>query len=116
MKLGKTFLCVFLMSLYLFFPGNGLAFVNHMFHDRGLPEIECTCDSETERHAGHPLSDHNDQSSIPDTDCPCANHLPIHRPTLVHSVIFSRLSFLEKVNFVPELYYPIIVPPQNHTV
>jgi len=113
MKIYKTFICILLTSLYLFFPGNGLAFVNHIFHDRGLPEIECTCDSQTERHADYPQSDHGDQSIISDTDCPCANHLPRNASAFEHSVSIGSTSFSEKVRFVPEVYYPIIVPPQN---
>lgn len=116
MKLCKTFLCILLTSLYLFFPGNGLAFVNHIFHDKGLPEIECTCDSQTERHADHPQSDHDDRSSNSDTDCPCANHMPKNTNALEYIVSIGNMSFFEKVRSVPEVYYPIIVPPQNLTV
>lgn len=116
MKLGKTFLCIILTSLYLFFPGNGLAFVNHLFHDKGLPEIECTCDSETEQHAGHPLDDHDDRPGIPDTHCSCANHMPKNTSALEYKAVICNVSFFEKVRSVPELYYPILVPPQNLTV
>jgi hypothetical protein len=116
MKPAKTILCIFLTALYLFFPGSGLAFVNHILHDRGLPEIECTCDSQTQQHANYPLSDHGDHSSISDTDCPCANHIPINRSALEHDVFPVCVSFFEKTHFVPEVYYPIIVPPHILTV
>jgi hypothetical protein len=116
MKSGKSFLCIFLLAIYILFPGDGLAFVNHVFHEKGLPEIDCPCCSENERQSGHPLDEKDDSSNVLDLDCPCLSYLPINSNAFEHCLLTATMQLSEKVHCIPEVYYPIIVPPQNLTV
>ena len=116
MKSGKSFLCIFLLSIYILFPGDGLAFVNHVFHEKGLPEIDCPCCSENERQSGHPLDENDDSSNVLDLDCPCLSYLPVNSNAFEHCLLTATMQLSEKVHCIPEVYYPIIVPPQNLTV
>lgn len=115
MKSGKTFLCIFLTAIYFFFPGNALAFVNHIFHDKGLPEIDCLCCSETEQHAEHPLNDRGDDAGTQNLDCTCSSHIPLNRTPLEHNQTVTSIPLCEPLFSFPEMYYPIFVPPQNLT-
>jgi hypothetical protein len=111
MKSGRTFICIVLAAFYLFFPGNGLAFVNHIFHDRGLPEIDCPCCGQTEQHA-HPLTGTDDDSDAPNMACACISHIPLKRYALESDRSVVRIPLCEPPYFLTEMYYPIFIPPK----
>lgn len=113
MKSGNTFLSIFVMALYLFFPGNGLVFANHHFHDRGLPEIDCPCCGETAQHAGHPGDGGVDDGCVHASDCACSSHIPLSRTPLEYDRIAVRVPFREPLFSITEVYYPIFVPPRT---
>ena len=113
MNSGRTYFSFVLIAFYLFFPGNGLGYVNHLFHDNGLPEIECLCCSETKEHTEQPSGGHGDDSGMQDSGCACASHIPLEQCTPVHTLDVSRLPLFEKMQFPPHMYYPIFVPPRN---
>jgi hypothetical protein len=77
MKSGKTFFCIVLTAIYLFFPGNGLAFVNHILHDRGLPDIDCPFCSQDKRQAGYRMTGDDDDSGAQNVGCACISHIPL---------------------------------------
>jgi hypothetical protein len=115
MKSGKTFICIVLTAIYLFFPGNGLAFVNHIFHDKGLPEIDCPCCSKTERHTENPLSGHNDECGAQNMGCACISHIPLTRYSLESDQNAVLLPLRDPLYFLTEMYYPIFIPPKIFT-
>jgi len=110
----RTYLGLLLIAFYLIFPGNGLAFVNHIFHDRGLPEIDCPCRGETERHAAHPLDgNEDDDAGTRAMECACSSHIPLTNDLPEHDRISARVPIGKPLNFPAEIYLPIFVPPQN---
>jgi hypothetical protein len=114
MKSCKAFLGLILMAVYIFNPGNVLAFANHVFHDKGLPIVECLCCTETEKNSTHnPLSENGDESDLYEHDCNCSSHLPSVALTLTSSNEFACLLPGETTQLYPMVYIPIFVPPQN---
>jgi len=114
MKTGKTFLGLILIAIYLFFPGNGLALANHLFHDRGLPLIECSCCAETGgKSTDNPLTENGGESDIFEHGCNCSSHIPSGAQTPQYSNYFACLLPGEAPQSYPKVYIPIFVPPQN---
>jgi hypothetical protein len=114
MNTGKTFLGLILIALYLFFPGNGLALANHLFHDRGLPLIECPCCAETgENSTDNPLNENGGEIDIFEQGCNCSSHIPSRALTPEYSNDFACLLPGEAQQLYPKVYIPIFVPPQN---
>jgi hypothetical protein len=112
MKSGKTFICIVLTAIYLLFPGNGLAFVNHILHDRGLPEIDCPCCSQNERQAGYPANGDDDNSGAQNMSCSCISHLPLNNYSLESDQNVAGFPLREPLYFLSEMYYPIFIPPK----
>jgi hypothetical protein len=112
MKSGKTFICIVLTAIYLLFPGNGLAFVNHILHDRGLPEIDCPCCNQTERETGHPLTGHDDDSGAQNMGCTCISHIPLNHYSLECEQNVAGFPLCEPLYSLSEMYYPIFIPPK----
>ncbi|MRR06126.1 MAG: hypothetical protein EG828_04155 [Deltaproteobacteria bacterium] len=112
MKSGKTFFCIVLTAFYLLFPGNGLAFVNHILHDRGLQEIDCPCCSENERQAGHPMNGDDENSCVQNIGCACISHIPINNYPLESDQNIAGFPLCEPLFFLSEMYYPIFIPPK----
>jgi hypothetical protein len=112
MKSGKTFICIVLTAIYLLFPGNGLAFVNHILHDRGLPEIDCPCCSQNERQAGYPMTGDNDNSGAQNMSCSCISHIPLNSYSLESNQNVAGFPLHEPLSSLSEMYYPIFIPPK----
>jgi hypothetical protein len=114
MKSGKTFAGLILIAFYIFFPGNGLALANHLFHDWGLPLIECPCCTGTEKNStDNPLTENGDESDIFEHGCNCSSHLPSGALTPESSNDFACLLPGEAPPLYPMVYISIFVPPQN---
>ncbi|MRR05959.1 MAG: hypothetical protein EG828_03295 [Deltaproteobacteria bacterium] len=114
MKSVKSFFSVILIVFYLFFPGSGLALANHYFHERGLPVIDCSCCTETEKNsADHPLPGSGDRNDFLEHACSCGCHLPsrVHNPIFPNALTALLPGDAQK--FYPDIYLPIFVPPQN---
>ena len=114
MDQGKIFLGIILIAFYLFSPGNGLAFANHFFHDRGLPVIECSCFTEADKKSrDNPLSEDGAEGDIFDHGCNCSSHIPSVALTPQSAHDLASLLQGGALQLYPNVYIPIFVPPQN---
>jgi hypothetical protein len=114
MKSERKIFSAILIALYLIFPGNGLAFANHFFHDRGLPVIDCSCCTEKEKNTtDHSFPGSEDVNDTLEHACSCACHLPSRVLSAISPDVFSMLLPGDAQKYCPEIYLPIFVPPQN---
>jgi hypothetical protein len=114
MKTGKTFPCLILILFYLLFPGNGLAFANHLFQDIGLPVIDSYICTETENNTtDNPVTGNGDECDIIEHGCNCSPHIPSEAQASQYSKYFTQLLSNEAPQLYPNIYIPIFVPPQN---
>ncbi len=114
MKSCKTYLGILMIVLYLFFPVTGLAFINHYLQDKGYSPVECSCCMAAgDQDIDTPFSGDSEESDPVEHGCSCSSHLSTQHFHPVPSMVRASLSLYDASRALPEVYFPIFVPPRN---